>query len=175
MAAERVAERFGFEAEAFCDADQDFDIADVFAASVECLENARVKFIALALGPCPVRSFVCEAGTRLYGRQDHRDAQTFGERKHRLLPGTLDIFAIWIERRDRFGTQLEGAPNDLDVRVPLLQFVNSGLRQPTERSDVIGENFEDDFFHIFIERTVTLFFARGYARHDGAAIRGLGL
>ena len=59
----------------------------------------------------------------------------------------MQVFVVRIEGRHRIGAQFEGAPDDRDVWIFLAQFTQGRLRQPAERSNVVGKHFEFYGFH----------------------------
>jgi len=116
---QRCSQRLAIEAETASDPDEHLQVGDILALTVESVEHSGVKLVALPLRARPVGGFMGEARTRLHRRENHFDAQEFGKREDGLVPGPLNVLTVRVERRDGFGTQLERAPDDLDVRVGL--------------------------------------------------------
>ena len=146
-ALQRRAQRLLIEPQPACKRDQHVDPADVFAALEECAKNRGIVVVESALRSRAVRRSMRQPRARLHRGQPDRHPQTLGHRVDGASPHAVQVLAVRVEGRDGPGAQLERTPDDAHLGIRRCEFMNGRLRQPTERSDVVGKDFQSDGIH----------------------------
>ena len=79
----------------------------------------------------------------------------------------MQVVTVGFEGWHGVGTQLEGAPDNSNIRICLPQFTYGRLRQPAEWSNVVRKHFELYGFHNLTLNSGTRAFQRNVRKCRG--------
>lgn len=144
---QRVRQRAAVHAQSRCQSRENVDPTDIFAPFEQSLKKGPVVILEAPLRASPFRCLVCSSRSGLHRRKAHRLSNSLGHRVNGAVPDTLQILTVRRQSRDWLRAELECSPDDINLVVTDCKFSQGRLRQPAERSDVVGENFERNPVH----------------------------